>query len=357
MWMEKALVRGDYTKDDFTVADFLETRLAYHRIESYLTKNTKLEYVGEAFTISCDGSNLNINTNNSSDYVLPHILYIPAERNIAAVVEDSRKLKNISGALIDFLSEYNHALKKLKSPVALPINNTSVIYNNAENTIYIKGNDYNIKLSNTASGFQSLVPLYLVSQYLYDSVKNVKNNGFTSSEEKDRFNELSEKILLDINLNDEQKHLALSNLGKRSNNRTFVNIIEEPEQNLFPHSQWLLLQKLLELNNAIPANKTIITTHSPYLINYLTLAVEANTAKTYCKTEKQKSLLSKIIPYESAIDSENLAIYELNEKDGSINRLKKHHGIPSDDNYLNNYLGESNNLFSDLLELEQKIEH
>ena len=37
-----------------------------------------------------------------------------------------------------------------------------------------------------------------------------------------------------------------------------------------------MLESLLSFNNENENNKLIITTHSPYLINYLTLAVKAD---------------------------------------------------------------------------------
>jgi predicted ATP-dependent endonuclease of OLD family len=184
-------------------------------------------------------------------------------------------------------------------------------------------------------------------------VKNLKNSESMSGDEKIRFAEQIAIISSVQNLKEEQKRIAISELGKKFNKTVFVNIIEEPEQNLFPHSQWLLLQKLLELNNAIPANKTIITTHSPYFINYLTLAVEAHAAKTYCKTKKQKNDLYKIVPESSIVDPTDLRIYKLNDKNGAISFLESYEGLPSDENTLNYYLGETNDLFSRLMEMEQ----
>ncbi|MEQ1733297.1 MAG: AAA family ATPase, partial [Bacteroidia bacterium] len=132
----------------------------------------------------------------------------------------------------------------------------------------------------------------------------------------------------------------------------FINIVEEPEQNLFPSSQKIMLNSLLEFNNSTLANKLILTTHSPYIINYLTLAIEAHTLINTCPNkDKAKELVSAIVPLTSAISGDDLVIYELNDK-GEIIKLGNYEGIPSSENYLNAQLAEGNNLFSDLLEIE-----
>ena len=47
-----------------------------------------------------------------------------------------------------------------------------------------------------------------------------------------------------------------------------------------------------------------------------------------------------------------MAIYQLNEKEGSVELLDNYEGIPSDENFLNNEIGRTNELFADLLDLE-----
>jgi len=102
-------------------------------------------------------------------------------------------------------------------------------------------------------------------------------------------------------------------------------------------------------------NKLIITTHSPYLINYLTLVVEANGLKDKIKSPDLKSKLKNIVPLDSTIQPDELVIYELDEQDGTIQLLGNYEGLPSDENKLNNALGEGNESFAKLLEIDQKL--
>ena len=52
------------------------------------------------------------------------------------------------------------------------------------------------------------------------------------------------------------------------------------------------------------------------------------------------------------MDGADLAIYELDEKTGTVKLLGNYHGLPSDENVLNNNLAEANMLFSQLLDIE-----
>jgi hypothetical protein len=95
-----------------------------------------------------------------------------------------------------------------------------------------------------------------------------------------------------------------------------------------------------------------MTTHSPYLINYLTLSVEANKLKPRVNTDELKAKLNAIVPLNSTLDGNDLIVYQLDERTGTIEKLKAYKGLPSDENYLNEGLAESNDEFSKLLDLE-----
>jgi predicted ATP-binding protein involved in virulence len=187
-----------------------------------------------------------------------------------------------------------------------------------------------------------------------------------SSDERRRFEKQLEEIALDTNLNYEQKRIARSSLGKKFNKAAFINIVEEPELNLYPSAQKQVLYKLLEFNNTIrenetePRNKIIITTHSPYLINFLSIAVYGEVLSQKIKLSAQKELLGKelseIIPQGALTSGKDVSIYQINDMDGIVSKLPMPNGIPSDDNLLNNLIGQGNNEFDKLLEIEEKLE-
>lgn len=366
MWIEKALVRGDYKKKWFERKNRLQNQyLNYHRIENYLKTNgidkTIIDYQGEAYSIRYENGSLILTERSTDIYHLPQIMYIPAERNLISYVKTPNELKLASDSLKEFLTEFVNAKSKMKGSVKLPINNVDIEYDKLNDTLNLKGQDYRAKLTETSSGFQSVVPLYLVSEYLANSVtkQNQVNKQSMSSDELKRFKEGVEEIWDNKNLTDEQKRIALSVLSSKFNKTAFVNIIEEPEQNLFPASQWKILQSLLEFNNINSGNRLIITTHSPFIINYLSIAIQGNYLKNKIdvssKAEKLIPKLNSIISEKALVPSDAVVVYQYNETDGSIKKLPAAEGIPSDKNFLNDNLREGNLLFDSLLEIEEEL--
>ena len=352
MWIEKALVRGDYNKKWFERKNrFKNTFLPYHRIENYLKKDTFIQYKGEAYIITYGDEFLKLEEKKNNNYSLPQIMYVPSERNFIAYVKSPKELKLSSEALKEFLTEFDNS-KEIVKNLSLPINKAMLDYDKLNNTLNLKGEDYKIKLTEASSGFQSFAPIYMVSNYLVNTIK--KDSGIKvsmSGEEISRFRKEIEQLYKDKHLSDEQKRIAISVLPQKFNKTSFVNIVEEPEQNLFPTSQRDMLYSLLKINNEIADNKLIITTHSPYLVNYVSVAVEAGKLKKGVTAGKEKQL-NAIVPISSAISADDLSIYQLNEKEGSVELLDSYEGIPSDENFLNNEIGRTNGLFADLLDLQ-----
>ncbi|MEI6576772.1 MAG: AAA family ATPase [Bacteroidota bacterium] len=365
-WIEKALVRGDYDKKWFERKNKLKNQyLNYHRLENYfktnVVDNTVLEYEGDAFSIRYEDGSLIINEVLNKTYQLPQIMYVPAERNFITYVKTPKELKLSSESLKEFLTEFDNAKNEMKGLEKLPINNTDIEYDKLNDTLNLKGEGYKLMLTEASSGFQSLVPLFLVSGYLANSVKKQSESTKEpmSSEEMQRFKNGVKEIWSNDSLTDEQKRVALSVLSSKFNKTAFVNIVEEPEQNLFPSSQWQMLQSLLKFNEMNIGNKLIMTTHSPYILNYLSIAIQGKylEGKLSDSSEKHESLenLYKLIPEKALVSADTVIVYQLNEEDGSITKLDSIYGIPSDKNYLNDKLAEGNHLFDSLLEIEQGL--
>ncbi|MBL0702000.1 MAG: ATP-binding protein [Desulfosarcina sp.] len=365
-WIEKALVRGDYNKKWFERKNKLKNQyLNYHRLENYFktngVDNTVIDYQGDAYSIIYKNGSLIIQEISGVAYPLPQIMYVPAERNFIAYVKTPKELKLSSESLKEFLTEYDNAKNEIKGLVKLPTNNVNIEYDKLNDTLNLKGQDYKVKLTEASSGFQSLVPLYLVSGYLANSVKKQSevNKEPMSSDELKRFKKGVQEIWSNGSLTDEQKRVALSVLSSKFNKTAFVNIIEEPEQNLFSSSQWQMLQSLLEFNNINSGNKLIMSTHSPFIINFLSIAIQGEYLKskidTSLKSNQLIPKLNKIISEKALVSSSVVVVYQLDEADGSIEKLSMPEGIPSDNNYLNDNLRECNQLFDSLLEIEEEL--
>lgn len=354
-WIEKDLFRSDGSTLRFRKQErIFKKYLEYHRIDSYLKKNTEIQYEGKAYRINyIPGKPLDIQK-LEEEYTLPKITYFPAERNFVSSVKKSRsgqKLTLWSQSLQEFKETFQEAKEnfKEKESFRLPISNVDLEYNKLNDVLYVKGPDYKIQLADSASGFQSFVPLFVVANYVS---KLLEKEQEMDEQQRETFKKESAKILSDKTYTEEQKRILLSNLAAQFNIKRTLNIIEEPEQNLFPTSQQGMLYKLLEFNNKSKENQLIITTHSPYIIGYMTLAVKAMELYKKAKKEEVRAQINEIVPQKSAISHDDLVIYELDEKDGSIHKLDTYKGIPSSKNYLNSELSEKNELYAQLLDIE-----
>ncbi|MDR0657764.1 MAG: ATP-binding protein [Mediterranea sp.] len=362
-WIEKVLTRGDFSVKEFTARSFKNKYCEYHRISNYFIKEqTEIHYEGDSynFTYTAEGNFIIEKAENGlNGYPLPQIMYVPAERNFISMMNLPSLIKELPESLVTFLSEYDKAKENIDDHYRLPINGAQLKYNRQSKVITIIGDDYDIKLQEASSGFQSLVPLYIVSDYLHGSVeKQAENSTKMSSDETRRFEEGVRSIWDDNTLSDAQRRAALSALSSRFNKSAFINIVEEPEQNLFPSSQEDIMRSLLEFNNSLDANKLIITTHSPYLTNFLTVAVKAGILKEEIENKKDEGLLAElddVFSLNAAVNKDDIAIYELEEKHGTVELLKTTRGLPADDNFLNSMLDDSNELFAELLGIQQKL--
>ena len=367
MWLEKALIRGDIN-EQISNKELLEL-ISFHRIDNYLETNTEIEYEGATYRIELRKDN---NSNkqfiaatklNSKSVKLPKIMYVPAERNFLSSIENINKISNlIIGSLQSYLVEFRNAqLTSKGKAVELPINNTKVIYEANEDENYLLfGDNKRLKLSQASSGFHSIVPLYWVTKYLTDFIKQDEKILLkTLSTDQNIRRNYEIKDLISSELNEKEIKAREKKINEKYISKYFVNIVEEPEQNLFPTSQRLLLNSLLAFNNG--NNMLVMTTHSPYLINYLTLCVKAESIykilreKKYELSDPVYSQTNEIVPDSSAVNANDLAIYELDEPTGSIKRLPDYKGLPSDENKLNYNLEDSNELFAKLLEIQQGI--
>jgi predicted ATPase len=374
MWIEKALTRGDYPPAHFENIEVFVSHLRYQNIDTYIQgirypqvelfsdgyikKPSEIEYVGQSYSISMKGLNIKVEKSSGANYHLPQIVYIPAERNLLNFTYEYRRARRVPETLIDLQVTYRELIKDINGGIIkLPINDLELTYSKAYDSFMIKGTDYIVSLLDASSGIQSIVPLFLISLYLANSVQSgSESREPMNSEELERFKADITTIHANTDLTDEQKQAALSVVAAKYKKTAFVNIVEEPEQNLFPTSQWNILKSLLEFNNMSVGNRLIMTTHSPYIMNYLMLAVKArNVYETVNKCAKEELLpsIEKIVPFKSIIHSEDLVIYELNET-GGLTKLGNYKGLPSDENYLNDKLEESNNMYSQLLRIEDQ---
>ena len=352
-WIEKALARKEITKKDLIAKNFRERYCGYHYLSNFfIDGKTYIRYQGERMELTYSNDSLFVVEKENGNYHMPQIMYVPAERNFMVAVEQAEKIRNLPPSLQTMQQVFKKALNA--GDYKIPIDGFSVHYDKLNKIMWLQGGDYRLRLHEAASGLQSVIPLVVVSVYLSLMVEKGESHEM-STEELEKLQREVNIILEDKTLNEALRRILIEKINKRYKNECFLNIVEEPEQNLFPVSQKDVLHKLLAVFNSNPLNGLIITTHSPYIIDELSLAVKAGSVLKAGEGKSIDEEIEKVIPISSCLNMEQLSIYEIRE-DGCVVQLPTYDGLPSDDNYLNRSLMDSNERFNQLLEIEDGLE-
>lgn len=354
LWLEKALMKHEITEKYITGYNHFRNNLCgYHGITDFFKDGSYIKYETDDYVFVYENKHLTIQHKNHDGYKMPKIMYVPAERNMMVAIEHAEKVRRLPSNLQTMQSEYLKALKSLKGKVALPVRDVYLQYDRLNKITWIMGDDYRVRAENSASGYQSMAPLVLVSDYLADMVRRQIGEP-QSAEERELLSREISKIMDSDNLQETVKAAMIESINKRYTLDCFFNIVEEPEQNLYPLSQKSVLQALLTDKNKSDGSLLILTTHSPYLLNYLSLAIKANNIATEFPRAVEK--LSHIVPQTAFIAGDDVSVYEIQDK-GQIRELSKHSGMPSDENLLNIALEDCNDMYNELLDIEEECRH
>lgn len=355
-WLEKNLAKyGTEIMDKGVAKDTFKTLFEFHKMNSYFNTKSEFHYIGKKFEFLYQKGKFTFKDLGHSDYSSPKIMYVPSERNFLTTFNRADLIDNLPGSLKDFLKEYDLARKQYaEESIELPIGNISFKYYPELKSSNILGKGFNIDLMHASSGYQSLTPLFLVTRYLSDKVdQSLDINNIPLKDETNLIDKILSILSLETDpFKDASKVLSVvRSQMKLYYPNYFVNIVEEPEQNLHPESQEKILFNLIGENNKCEDNKLVITTHSPYIINYMALSFQGY--KLYSKgnlSKQQKSDLELIIPEISCTSSESTIVYEI--KNGIVEKLEHEYGFISDSNILNNRISEINYKFSTLIDME-----
>lgn len=368
-WLEKAFFRGDYDSQKFGASDFKEL-YENQLLKNYFSSKTEIEYIGKAyrFVYQSDIFSAEQIPETFDSYTRPKIMYIPSERNILSVIKNVDDLEMLPPMLGLLRKRYLQAGAALGNSgvYKLPLRNYRIIINstNGETLVQEEGEGNTVPLISASSGLQSIVPASLVTEDLAaDSTlpviekirrlsRNIQNliradiKNESAQIEYDRF--ITSGIAQSIS---RSSYSVIKEAAKKYVNSFFINIVEEPEQNLFPESQIKNLEFLISATNRNLNNMLVVTTHSPYLLSYLTLATKAFELYSIGVSEEK---INKIIPESAWVDGGVCTVYQL--KDGEITLLPTYgRGLPSDNNMLNSMLGITNDMFDQLLDLEEEF--
>lgn len=327
-WLEKVLSQKKYRQNYFEQYNRFLTKLcSYHRIDSFIQADSYLRFESNLYIFEYQDGSFRVHDSNgclgglfetievSEDVEgLAKIMYIPAERLIVSVAENKTKLlKELPDSSETFSDEFVNAKKFFRSGYELPFEGLRFEYDALNEVGWISGDDYKVRLINASSGIQSSLPMCMVSEYLSKMIAE-REEVKLSKEEKDKLEKRVAEIMQDDAISDSIKDMMIRQLSSANRYDRFINIVEEPELNLFPESQMEVLRSLVAINASSDKNMLVLTTHSPYSLAILNMLVMG--AKVYQRAgEDDKAIIEHILPHRYHLDENNVAAFRLSLKD------------------------------------------
>lgn len=331
-WIEKEVTTTMNEKAIEDAESFVSLMEDFHKMIDYFDENSEIEFDTDVISILLKGKKFQICLNNQELYRREKICYIPSERN-AVTLPELQGFEFGQTNLRSFLFDWYNAREFYGEDNKTDILNLGVRYyydpseqKYKDRIEHVNGETYKIPLGSASSGLQSVVPLQIMMQYYtnqyfntfaektsFDSdaktrliqsrvidkyVLNVVYPGFDPEKRSELIKEQNDRI---HEGNPEAR--ALLEKYREELERLTVPartsfIVEEPEQNLYPFTQIDLLEAIVALCSNECGHGCTITTHSPFILNYLNVLIER---------------FNKNIPDQVKLNPEELGVYSVSE--------------------------------------------
>lgn len=314
-WIEKVLSQKKYKLSYFEQYNRFKTKLcAYHRIESFINENSYIKFEGNLYVFLYENGNFSVTEKNHDIKGISKVMYVPAERSIVSVAENKSKLlKELPDSSETFSDEFVNAKKFFQSGYNLPFEGLRFEFDSLNDTGWIHGANYKVRLINASSGIQSSLPMCIVSEYLSSKISD-KEEVKLSKEEKDKLEKRVAEIMQNEDYSDSIKDMMIRQLSYANRYDRLINIVEEPELNLFPRSQMEVLKSLVLNNASSDENMLVLTTHSPYSLAIINIMIMG--AKAYANAnEELRNQIESILPVKYQINEEDIAVYRLSSSE------------------------------------------
>lgn len=344
LWLEKYSIRQQHV-DNIKLKFIKDNLISFHRMKSYFNDDSCIRYSGYAIEFEYfHNKKTHIKKKKEFfDAKAGKVAYIPAERTIVSMANvNSYKLED--DYVRDFVFEWLSIHSKYSRSEAVHIPGTSVhyYYDTEKGDVVELANKHTISLTESSSGLQSVIPLYMyclyVSKWIYESsidmsykdmekildgvsrstFEMLKNDGYSTVFKSDKYEDNAETMLSLIRNVYAQKgddsiekiHKSLIKFAEEIMIPHYTQlIIEEPELNLFPETQVELLYAILRLMQNDRKDNLIITTHSPYMLYALNNCLLANTVRD----KMPKAKFDKVSCSNILINPQDVSVYQLED--------------------------------------------
>ncbi len=237
-WIEKKIMLStEDIEDQYTHQNrFINELKSFHRLnDEYCRSDTELKYDGDTISIEYAGTNSDAKIIRKKSFIEKRynskLCYIPAERNLVSAIRNVDKAYKDTerDVLFNFIYEWDEAKAPYTSTHPLKLSSTGDFsyVNKSGADILVRKDGSETPAFYASSGMQSIMPMDVLTNYVTDCV------GGKASLSMHERNEISK-------IND---RLALRRLTYQSAQL----FIEEPEQNLYPESQKLVIMNVVRL--------------------------------------------------------------------------------------------------------------
>ena len=301
-WVEKKIMAStDDIVSQYTHYNrFIKDLKSFHRLnDEYFKADTELKYDGDVIRIEYTGINGNAKIVRKKSFAEKRynskLCYIPAERNLVSAIQNVDKTYKATGrdVLFNFIYEWNEAKEPYTNehPFKLAATGGFSYVNKFGADVLVREDGSETPAFYASSGMQSVMPMDVMVNYITDCVGK---NASLSMRER---NEISETD------NDYAK--------RRLFYQSAQLFIEEPEQNLYPESQKLVVMSIVRslkkaLENGSEQSLALVTTHSPYIMSVVNVLLVAAMV-----TEKR--LKQEVIDGDYVLPSSSISGYLIDE--------------------------------------------
>ena len=321
-WVEKNIMTHDNAIQKYTHNRLFWSELKqFHRIdEMYLQEDTVIEYKGDVINIKLSGRKQNAEISRKdgvwANRYNTKISYLPSERNLISAVHNinSTYKTDDRDVLFNFILEWNEFRRDFTKGKALSLSLTDKFkyYDDDGQDYIVLPNDKPITSFYASSGVQSIMPIDVISEKIMSVVGSVAKYSVD-----DLMKRMTE--LLDGNQHSappDELAERLETLRKNMKYESAQLFIEEPEQNLYPDAQRLLILNLVRRVKKAQAIESkpsmlVVTTHSPYVLSTMNVLIADAAAKAQ---KPDDARLDNVIDESTLMPVEAYAAYFINDE-------------------------------------------
>lgn len=310
---------------------FLRDLKQFHRLnDMFFNEDTLIEYKGDSLNISLKGNHTNPKIDKHKTFneirYNSKLCYIPAERNLISAVKNIDRAYKASDrdVLFNFMYEWEEGRGAYSedNPMELSVtDHFRYIDVDGIDKIVMPNGDY-IPQYYASSGLQSVAPIDVLTDYVTNCIGTTKQYSM---------NDLSLLVMEYISGSQQDgvkdastltEEMA-SQIAKRMKYQSAQVFIEEPEQNLYPDAQRILVHNVLKRlvkakTKGSMQSMVVLTTHSPYVLSVLNVYfAQAAAVEKLPKNEA----LQEVVEKEALLSVKDFSAYFI-DADGKFQDIR-----------------------------------